>query len=112
MNSSQILAQAIKLRKSKVAQGGIVPVVGQRADFSKWQSDPVAFGMEVLGEHYTDPIKEVIYSVRDNPVTMRRARLIVRPESHCGFIFAIPMPRCTRLPRHQNETYARYYGGR
>lgn len=48
-----------------VAQQG-----GTATDFSKYQLDPVLFGTEVLGERYTDPIKDVMNSVRDNPVTI------------------------------------------
>lgn len=43
------------------------------ADLSKYAYDPVGFGEEVLGEWYTDDIRKVMESVRDNPVTLVRS---------------------------------------
>ena len=40
------------------------------ADFAEFQGNPVAFGEEVLGETYTDDVKTLMESVRDNPVTV------------------------------------------
>jgi len=42
-------------------------------EFSKYQSDPVAFGEEVLGESYTDQIKDMMESVRDNIITVAKS---------------------------------------
>ena len=42
-------------------------------DFSKYQDDPVAFGEHVLGETYTDEVKEMMESVRDNIVTVAKS---------------------------------------
>jgi len=39
----------------------------------KYQSDPVAFCTQVLGDRFTDDIKKVMLSVRDNPVTIARS---------------------------------------
>jgi hypothetical protein len=50
-------------KSGMVAQTGVV-------DFSQYAENPVRFGTEVLGERYTDPIKTVMNSVRDNPVTI------------------------------------------
>lgn len=39
-------------------------------DFSDYQADPIAFGQDVLGETFTDDVKVMLESVRDNPVTV------------------------------------------
>ena len=41
--------------------------------YSKYKSDPVGFGEEVLGEFYTQDEKAVMRSVCDNPVTIARS---------------------------------------
>jgi len=41
--------------------------------FRKYRYDPVRFGVEVLGEEYTQDIINVMESVRDNPVTIARS---------------------------------------
>lgn len=41
--------------------------------FAKYRRDPVGFGEQELGEAYTDDIKTVMESVRDNPVTIARS---------------------------------------
>lgn len=56
--------------KSKEGGLGSEQIVKASVNFADYQSDPVRFGIEVLGEHYTDPIKDVMHSVRDNPVTI------------------------------------------
>ena len=38
--------------------------------FEKYQDDPVGFGQDILGETYTDDVKTLMESVRDNPVTI------------------------------------------
>lgn len=43
------------------------------SEFSVYQDDPVAFGESVLGETYTDEIKEMMLSVRDNPITIAKS---------------------------------------
>jgi hypothetical protein len=45
----------------------------RREKFFKYQDDPVGFGEKVLGEYYTDDIKRVMESVRDNPVTIAKS---------------------------------------
>jgi len=42
-------------------------------DYSKYQADPVGFGEEILGETYTDELKEILCSVRDNEITVARS---------------------------------------
>lgn len=42
-------------------------------DYSEYQDDPIRFGEEVLGHHYTDDIKTMFLSVRDNEVTIARS---------------------------------------
>lgn len=39
-------------------------------DFSEYQADPVGFGEQALGETYTDDVKTLMESVRDNIVTV------------------------------------------
>jgi hypothetical protein len=38
--------------------------------FEKYREDPVGFCEEVIGSHFTEDIKKVVESVRDNPVTI------------------------------------------
>jgi len=42
-------------------------------EFTKYQKDPVGFGEQVLGEAYTDDVKSMMESVRDNPVTIAKS---------------------------------------
>ncbi len=46
---------------------------GDSTDFTKYQDDPVAFGEDILGESYTDEVKVLMESVRDNPVTVAKS---------------------------------------
>ena len=39
----------------------------------KYRDDPVGFGEEVLGDDYTEDVKEVMLSVRDNIVTIAKS---------------------------------------
>ena len=39
-------------------------------DFSQYQDNPIGFGEKVLGESYTEDVKLLMESVRDNPVTV------------------------------------------
>lgn len=41
--------------------------------YTKYQADPVAFGVDVLGESYTDDIRVMMESVRDNRVTIAKS---------------------------------------
>lgn len=41
--------------------------------FARYREDPVAFGEQVLGETYTDEIKSMMESVRDNPITVAKS---------------------------------------
>jgi hypothetical protein len=43
---------------------------GEGADHSRYQQDPVGFGEHVLNESFTPSVKELMESVRDNPVTV------------------------------------------
>jgi hypothetical protein len=38
--------------------------------FLKYQNDPIGFGEEILGESYTDDIKKMMLSFRDNKITV------------------------------------------
>jgi hypothetical protein len=48
-------------------------LAGDQQEFSKYQADPVAFGEQVLGETYTDGIRAMMESVRDNPITIAKS---------------------------------------
>jgi phage terminase large subunit len=64
-------AKALKIKKQRMEPAySSDSSQGSFKDFVRYQADPVTFGEVVLGEHYTDPIKEVMRSVRDNPVTI------------------------------------------
>lgn len=41
--------------------------------FAQYQQDPVGFGEQLLGEFYTEDMKAIANSVRDNPVTIARS---------------------------------------
>ena len=40
---------------------------------SQYQDDPVGFGENVLGETYTDEVRAMMESVRDNPITIAKS---------------------------------------
>ena len=42
-------------------------------DFTQYQADPVSFGEDVLKETFTDDVKVLMESVRDNPVTVAQS---------------------------------------
>lgn len=50
-----------------------VEKTARRANLLKYRDDPVGFGVEILGESYTEDIIQVMLSVRDNPVTLVRS---------------------------------------
>jgi len=45
----------------------------EKETFSQYQDDPVGFGEKVLGESFTDEVKILMESVRDNPVTVAQS---------------------------------------
>jgi len=47
--------------------------LGTGAGFKQYQADPVSFGEKVLNETYTDEVKTLMESVRDNPVTVAQS---------------------------------------
>lgn len=47
--------------------------IGGGATYTQYADDPVRFGREILGEHYTDEVRDLMYSVRDNMVTVARS---------------------------------------
>jgi len=46
---------------------------GDSEDFGRYRDNPVAFGEQVLNESYTDDVKAMMESVRDNPVTIAKS---------------------------------------
>ncbi len=53
-----------------------------------YQDDPVAFGEDILHEHFTDDQKRVMLSVRDNMVTIAKSATEIG-KSHCAARLAI-----------------------
>jgi len=49
----------------------------KRHKFKKYINDPVGFGIDILGDEYTEDIVAVMESVRDNPVTIARSATAV-----------------------------------
>ena len=47
--------------------------LGESGSFGQYQDDPVGFGEQVLGETYTDEVKAMMESVRDNPITVAKS---------------------------------------
>src|ERR1700690_524576 len=71
-NITQLKALAVKAkRKRTISNQSAVATVS--ADLFRYQSDPVAFGENVLDEEYTDDVQRVMNSVRDFPVTIARS---------------------------------------
>ena len=81
--SLPLAAQAeLERRKRKAAElveAGVESVTASdlvltgRVDYSQYQQDPVAFGVEVLGEHYAPDVVDVMQSILDNTVTVARS---------------------------------------
>lgn len=46
---------------------------GDEIDFSQYRDDPIRFGEEVFGETYTDDVKKLMLSVRDNRDTLAKS---------------------------------------
>ena len=67
--------------------------VADEQDFSKYQNDPVAFGEQVLGETYTDEVKALMESVRDNTITIARSSNAVG-KTHAAARVAIWFYKC------------------
>lgn len=51
-------------------QPGVVESLMEETQYERYQENPVGFGEEVLGDTYTDEVKILMESVRDNPVTI------------------------------------------
>jgi len=47
--------------------------VGCEVQFAHYRENPVGFGEDVLGETFTDEVKELMLSVRDNPATIAKS---------------------------------------
>jgi len=45
----------------------------QGKDFASYQHDPIGFGEQVLGESFTDEVRALMESVRDNPITIAKS---------------------------------------
>lgn len=62
-------------------------------DWESYQDDPVRFGEEVLGETYTDDVKLLMYSVRDNRDTLAKSANATG-KSHAAARIALWFFRC------------------
>jgi hypothetical protein len=51
-------------------QPGVLAGLLKESQYDKYRSDPVGFGEKILGETYTDEVRELMLSVRDKPVTI------------------------------------------
>lgn len=49
---------------------GVLEAMARETHYTQFQDDPVGFGGEVLGNHYTKDVQRMMESVRDNPVTV------------------------------------------
>lgn len=65
----------------------------QAKGFTKYQQDPYAFCTEQLGESYTDDVKKVMESVRDNTTTIVRSANAVG-KSHAAARIALWFYKC------------------
>lgn len=65
----------------------------EKETFSKYQDDPVGFGEQVLGETFTDEVKVLMESVRDNPVTVAQSSNAVG-KTHCAARIAVWWFKC------------------
>jgi hypothetical protein len=68
-----ILAAEIKSRLGKRDIRDIKAMLRGSTAYEDYQTDPVAFGEQILGETYTDDVKRMMESVRDNPVTVAQS---------------------------------------
>ena len=50
----------------------LLPLLGN-AIYSQYADDPIGFGENVLGESYTEDVKKLMLSVRDNVITIARS---------------------------------------
>jgi len=62
-------------------------------DFAAFQSDPVGFGKDALGESYTPDVQEVMSSVCNYPVTIARSGNALG-KTHCAARLAVWFYKC------------------
>jgi hypothetical protein len=65
LSAAQVKAQALKIKRLRMDSMSEIMTGG-----SVYQSDPLAYCLDKLQTTFTDPIKRVVESVRDNPVTI------------------------------------------
>ena len=66
---------------------------GDSREFSAYRDDPVGFSEKVLGESFTDEVKILMESVRDNPVTVAQSSNAVG-KTHCAARIAVWWFKC------------------
>lgn len=67
---SQPLTVEQKVRREAV---NLFSIVTKESNYTRYQTDPIAFGENELGQTYTDEVKVMMESVRDNRVTYARS---------------------------------------
>jgi len=72
--------------------------LGTEGSFNHYQNDPVAFGEDILEEIYTDEVKAVMRSVRDNVVTVAQSANAIG-KSHCAARIAVWWYKCQPNPQ-------------
>jgi len=89
------------LMKMQIAEG--LRQKNTAYDWESYQDDPVRFGEEVLGETYTDDVKKLMWSVRDNRDTLAKSANATG-KSHAAARIALWFFRC--FPESQVYTAA------
>jgi hypothetical protein len=85
--------------------------------YIQYQADPIGFGERILGETFTDDVKKLMESVRDNPITLAKpnqlmplAKPMRRPESLYGGTRASPAAKYLQVRLRPNPTSKNYCG--
>lgn len=94
-NNSSALPNWVELAVQEAWKDSL-PLIRRKKQLEKLESyrgDPVAFGEQVLGEHYTEDVKRVMNSVRDNPVTIAKSGNAVG-KSHAAARIAVWFFKC------------------
>lgn len=68
-----MVSEFVEMLQSRIGLKGSTQMLRLDDDFGKYADDPVAFGRELLREEFTDDIVEMMYSFRDNPITIGKS---------------------------------------
>lgn len=69
LRSSSLRSRILKLEAQRVARSA----GDDTSRYADYQDDPVGFGEEILGEKFTEDVKTLMESVRDNPITIAKS---------------------------------------